>query len=163
MEFQFFLIFIITMSTPSNDERSLKKRLKRKLRSLFPSKSTESSGSRNLDAQATQPIATNVPSTTASPLSASPAHRTSRVDIVSENVILNPPSTLAGPLDTGELVQLMPRVLIERSTPARRSWTRYGRTPHKLSTSRQNPRQPSVRKSNGYGPADERFSSRGSG
>ena len=130
---------LIAMSAPQDDERSSKRqRLKKQIRSLFSSKSQASSRSTNLDVPNT-----NVPSTSASTsLAVSPAHSSSRVDLIVENVVMNPPSTLPGSMGIGELNSYASCIDQTLNQPARRSWPRNGRNrDYNLSTFRQHPKQ----------------------
>lgn len=108
------LLTLIAMSAPQDDERfSKKQRLIQNFRSFFSSKSRASSKSRNLDAPDERPTNTNVPSTSAPTLSASPpAHSTSRVHLVPENIV-NPVSS---PIGIGELISYASCICIDQPT-----------------------------------------------
>jgi hypothetical protein len=121
----------LTMSTPDN-KQSLRKQLKQKLRSTFSTKS------RNLDVPDAGPTGDSASTT---PHSVSPAHNNSRVDLVQETDIVNPPSTVQGLTGIGELISYTWCFDQALKSP-RRSWIRYGRScTYKLPTSRQYPRK----------------------
>jgi hypothetical protein len=99
----------LTMSTPPDNKRSLRKQLKQKLRSAF-----SVTKSRNLDVPDAGP-STSAATGATTPHSVSPAHSNPHVDLVQETVIVNPNPTSAQVVTgVGELIGY---ALVLRSSP----------------------------------------------
>ena len=131
----------LTMSTPPDDKRSLRKQLKQKLRSAFLV--TES---RNLDVP--DAGSTNTSGAT-TPFSVSSAHSNkSRVHLVQETDIVIPNPTAQGVTGIGEPISHM--CFDQALNPPHKSWIQCGCScAYKLSTSRQYPRKSYVKNING--------------